>query len=116
VDELAIRRQPVGISDETIAKLKAANPGAELVLLQAAGEEAVFRTPPYAEWKRFKSLYLDPAQRPMALETLVFGCLVHPAATDMREVLNRRPALAEVFGERLASAAGMGAEAVEKKL
>jgi hypothetical protein len=104
------------LGKEQLAKVRADNPGLELHHIVAGDEEIVVKSPPRAEWKRFRAMYLDPAQRPLALETLLFGCLVHPDAAGLNAILERRPAFAEVFGEKLASAAGLGTEAVEKKL
>lgn len=101
--------------DDVLEKVRAANPGVDLVPLEALGVGAVFKSPPRAEWKRFRAMYMNPAQQADAFEALVFGCLLHPAPDEFRRALERKPALAELFGGKLAEAAGIGAEVVEKK-
>lgn len=100
---------------ELLERMKGEHPGEDLLSLRSGSAVAIFRSPPYAEWKRFRSLFLDPAKRSDALETLVYGCLVFPTAPELRVMINRKPALAESWGGHLAAAAGMGAEVVEKK-
>jgi len=100
---------------DLLEKLRADNPGEELLLLRSGNVVAVFRSPPYQEWKRFRTMYHDEAKRADALETLVFGCVVFPTPQELRAGLNRRPALYEAWGNRLADAAGGGAEVIEKK-
>jgi hypothetical protein len=106
---------PNAIEPDVLEKLRAANPGVELVQLEALGIGFVFKSPPRAEWKRFRAMYNNPAQQADAFEALVFGCLLHPTADDLRRALDRKPALAELFGAKLADAAGISAEVIEKK-
>ncbi len=100
---------------ELLDRLKAEHPDEELVLFRSGTCIGVFRSPPYKEWKRFRAMFLNEASRADALETLVLGCVVFPTAAELRASLQRRPALFEGWGNRLAAAAGMGAEVVEKK-
>ncbi len=120
-DELARARAKAAGSEEilpasTVERLKAEHPGVDLHLLNAGAMTAVFKAPPYAEWRRFKTMYMDTAQRPMAMEALCFGCLVYPTAVEFREMLQRKPAIAESFGSRLVALAAPEEELVEKKL
>ena len=100
---------------ELFERIKAEHPGEDLILCRSLGQVAVFRSPPYAEWKRFKAMYLDAAKRGDANETLAYGCLVFPTSQELRVIFNKKPALADLWASSLASAAGMGAEVVEKK-
>ena len=115
VPELVVAPEMDEADDDLLNKLRADHPGDELILYRSGNILGVFRSPPYQEWKRFRTMYTDPAKRADALETLVMGCLVFPTATELRARINRRPALYEAWGSELAAAAGMGAEVVEKK-
>jgi hypothetical protein len=106
----------MGISEQQIAKAKAEHADTTLYLYTVGEDQVVMKTPPPAEWTRFRTMYMDAAQRPRAMHALVYGCLVCPSAAEFGQMLERRPALCEVFGEKLSTAAGLGAEVEEKKL
>lgn len=120
-DVARARAAKSGASDEPLSaaiieKLKAEHAGIDLRLMSADGFTAVFKAPPWPEWKRFRALYMDAARRPDALETLCYGCLVYPSAEEFRAMLGRKPALAESWGAKLVAAAGPEQEGIEKKL
>ncbi len=121
MDELAARRaQDEGSSSfpaEVIERVKLAHPNSELrELTTEEGIAIICKAPNRGEYKRFKSMVVDPAQKSMALEALLFGCCVHPSTSELGSLLERRPAYAEVYGEKLAGWAGAGQEVTEKKL
>lgn len=120
MDELAKRRAPLEpgeLADDLVAKIKAENPNVELHLLATPqGETVVCKAPSRAEYKRFRAMIIDPGQRPNALETLLVACVVWPTRNEVHALLDRRPGLAEVFGDKLAGIAGVGEDLVEKKL
>lgn len=103
------------ISDETIAEVKAKHAGADLRLLDAGGEQIIVKVPNRGEWKRFRTM-LTSGDATVASETFVQGCLVYPSTAELGAMLERLPALGQVFAERLAAMAGAGRDATEKKL
>lgn len=122
MNELAARRaqddeKPQGFSDEVIADVKAKHPNTELrMYVTEEGGAVICKAPNRGEYKRFRSMIVNPDQRAMALETLLFGCCVHPPTSELGAMLERRPGWAEVFGDKLSGWAGAGQEVTEKKL
>lgn len=109
--------EPTDLSPETIDRLKAAHPGAELrAFASSEGDLVVCKAPSRGEYKRFLSMVSNPDQRSMAPETLFLGCVVHPEAVEVTRMLERRPGLGVLFGSRLSTWAGSDQEVVEKKL
>lgn len=88
----------------------------EVYLVRAAGAEVVVRPPRRAEYRRFRALVMDESRRADALERLVRDCTVHPAPEELDDLLERKPALAEVVGAKLLELAGAQEEAEIKKL
>lgn len=78
------------------------------------------------EWRRFKQASSDPQKRSGAAEALFRSCCVwaQGATTTERpevtravdEMLARRPAIADTFGNRTAELLGLDSEAEAKKL
>lgn len=101
------------INDKTLAELKAKHPELELHHLVRGDVDVVVKSPGRGEWKKFRAEQSDDKKRPEALERLVRSCCVHPAAEELDAMLERRPAVAEVFGMQLMELAGGGE--VEKK-
>lgn len=70
---------------------------------------------PKADWKRFRSMASDDAQRADALETLTWACVVYPDAAGFGAMLEERPGLAEKIGGKLVDMAGGEKSAEVKK-
>jgi hypothetical protein len=106
------------ITEDKIATLKVENPGFELHLLTNDDTEAqvVVKTPSEGEWRRFRSMSSDDAQRAMALRALVLGCVVYPTMPEFAAMLDRRPGLAETFGSKLVDIAGVSMATTVRKL
>ena len=106
------------MTDEQIAKLKQAHPDAELSHIKDdnTGAEVVVKTPNDGEWRRFRSMSSDDAQRANALRTLVIACVVHPAPAEFMAMLERKPGLAETFGNKLVEIAGVSLATTVRKL
>lgn len=104
------------IAEDIITAVKTKHPGMELRMLSTEEAAIIARCPSRGDYKRFRDMFLDPAKRSGALETLVYACTLHPPSEAVGAMLEKRPGLAETFGEKLASWAGLGQEAVEKKL
>lgn len=81
----------------------------ELVLVAAekAGEVAALRHPTRAEYQRFKQHRTDQRNRTTALERLVEACILIPNAAEFERVLEKKPVLADTFGEKLLEEAGL---------
>lgn len=101
--------------------------GDDVLDLEHDGHRAYFLTPPRPEWRRFMKFSSNADKRSGALEELDLGCVVHvgggavPQSREVaREMLNalfdRRPGLAETFGNALCKKAGLDGEAEAKKL
>lgn len=103
------------IDDKTLAEIKKNHPG-ELHLLEHQGYEVVVRSPPPTEWKRFRSLISDEAQRSGALETLCRACIVYPEGQELTDLFIAKPGLNETFGNELTELAGLAKGATRKKL
>jgi len=106
------------LTDEHVAKLKEANPGAELstLTLEDLGIDAVVKTPSEGEWKRFRAMSSDDAQRSSALRTLVFACVVFPASAEFAALVARKPGIVESLGNKLVEIAGVSMAVTVRKL
>jgi hypothetical protein len=78
-----------------------------IVAAEKAGEVAAMRRPTRAEYQRFKQHRLDQRYRITALERLVESCLLVPTPAEFERVLEKKPVLADTFGERLLEEAGL---------
>ncbi len=79
-----------------------------------AGEDTIIAVPPSRMvWRRFKMTMQDERKRPDAFEVLLRDCVKHPEPAEIEAMLNRKPGLAETFGDSLCELAGAGLE-VEK--
>lgn len=120
MDELAARRaqdENEGFPADVIAAVKAQHPSLELrMLMTEDGGAVICKAPNRGEYKRFRQMVIDPDKRAMALETLLYGCCVHPPKDELNAMLEHRPGWAEVFGDKLSGWAGAGQEVTEKKL
>ena len=110
----------MALEQKLIDDLKAAHGSAVHIHIPETKFDAeldiVFKRPPRAEWKRFRSMIFDDAQKPDALETLAKACVLHPSPEEFVRLLAERPALAEKVGGELTGLAGGGGEAEAKKL
>lgn len=83
---------------EVLEKLKQQNPRAELFSLRSGADEVVVKSPSLVEWKRFRTFAADERRRADAVETILRACTVFPAPDQLQAMLERRPALCEIFG------------------
>lgn len=106
------------ITEEQIAKHKAANPGAELHVISNAdtGIEVLVKVPNEGEWKRFRTMGSDDAQRPLALRQLVLACIQEPSPAEFMGILAQRPGLSETFGADLVELAGVSRANTRRKV
>jgi hypothetical protein len=78
--------------------------------------EVVVKKPPRGEYKRFRSMSLDADERADAIETIARACVVYPDAAGFSALLEDRPALAEVVGNKVLEMAGAEGKIEAKKL
>jgi hypothetical protein len=126
MNELAARRTQADQDDEgpipqsVIDEVKAKHPGIDLKLLtvenDGVGGAAIFRSPTKGEYKRWRSMMIDPAQRLEGNEAIVFGCLVYPSVAELRNLFEKRPGFADTWADKLTDWAGGGQRVTEKKL
>lgn len=106
------------ITEEQQAKVKAANPGVELHLLEADPweEDIIVRVPPEATWMKWQSAQLEKENVRGAMKDLVNESLVFPSALDVAAMYDRRPALVEEFAYGIRRIAGVIQAVKLKKL
>ena len=103
------------IESDLLARLRSEH-GDDLHKLEASEVSIVARPPTNAEYRRFRAKTADERTRPDALEELALSCLIHPSRAEFEKILQRKPALADVFGAKLLEIAGITGEADAKKL
>ena len=81
-----------------------------------AGEYAVLvRAPTRGEYKRFRAESLDERKRAEAVEHLCRSCVVYPDPAAFDALLDRKPALADIFGAKVLELEGAAGEAEARK-
>lgn len=103
------------LTEEKFNELQAAHPGARLSAVTVAGHDIVVKAPPRAEWKRYKTMVLDPAKRVEANATLVMATVVYPPLDVFDLIVNDRPAIIERVWDYVTDLAGASDAVVEKK-
>jgi hypothetical protein len=86
-----------------IARLKERH-GA-VVILTGAGEQVIVRRPTPDDWRTFRR-DASGRRRHLAAERFFRACCLHPAGRELDELLERRPAAAESFLDKLLELAG----------
>ncbi len=94
------------MDDKTLGELKAQH--GEVHVLGGSGELVVVKPPTRAAWKRFKTWLSDDRRKADAFEALLVDCIVFPSRDEVDKMLDRKPALAEAFGNKLFELAGGG--------
>lgn len=101
------------IDDSKLSELEAEH--GEVFVLTEGGETAVFKRPTRAQYRRFRSERLDDRKASTALETLFSGCLVYPPAKEFDAVIDRKPALPDLFASKLLDVASGAEDPAQKK-
>lgn len=104
------------MTEETIAELKLANPGRELVMLSSSAAEVVAKVPSLVEMGELRNRISDKAKSGNAMEWLVRSCIVYPPREQLNELLTRKPVLIEKWYQKLEAEAGASEEVEVKKL
>lgn len=88
----------------------------EVVEIRGADYHCVFRRPTRGEYKRFRGMANNPAQKPDAAEMIARATVVHPSSGDFDKLLERRPGIPEQLGsnDRFATMMGLQGEADSK--
>lgn len=100
---------------KTLEAIREKHPSCVVLSAKAGSDliEVAVVPPSRHAWRRFKACITDERKKPDAFELLVRDCTVHPDPAGLEAMLDRRPALAETFGDALCELAGAGLE-VEK--
>jgi hypothetical protein len=125
--EIRAAAEAVASEREALRRALIAKHGDEVHELETQGHRAYFLSPPRPEWRRFMKFSMSPDKRSGALEELTTGCVVHvgggtapmekAVARQMLDKLyDRKPGLAETFGNGLTKLAGLDDAADAKKL
>lgn len=106
------------ITEEEIAALKIANPGAELaeVAFAALGVELVVKTPSQADYGAQRAAEVSSNDPYGVMLGFVLRHVVKPGPVDTQKIFVAHPALVEKVNTRLFEAAGIRAESTVKKL
>ncbi len=86
----------------------------DVAVLSAEGYEVAVKRPGRAEYGKWRKRSGDPATRPEATEVLFRDCCVDPEPAAVGAMLDKRPALGDVFGAECLKLAGLSAEADAK--
>jgi len=82
-----------------VQKLRAEH--GEVFELTEGGETILARRPTRADWRKFKAARADDKKKIVALEEVFEACLLLPELDEFDRVLERKPALADTFGQLL---------------
>lgn len=106
------------ITEEQIAKTKAANPGVEMHLLEAEpwDESIIVRVPTEANWMKWRNAIREGENIRGAQKDLVNDSLLFPTPLEMSAIYDRRPALVEEFASGISKIAGVIQSVKAKKL
>lgn len=102
------------LNPETIANLKEKH--SDIYLLEAGEHEVVVRPPTRGEYRRFRAMATDDRKKPEAVETLLRDCVLYPESAEIERLLEKKPALADIFGGKVLELAGATEEARGKQL
>jgi hypothetical protein len=109
----------MGISEEKIEELVTEHGKGNLHLLNDPddeGDEIVVRRPTRMEYHRFKLGIEDEKKHQKAIEQIIRDCTVFPSKTDLDAMLERRPGLADAWGQAIMKLAGAAKGVEAKKL
>lgn len=104
----------VSIPEEKLLELEERYPEGHLIT-GPEGHQIFVNRPGRKEWKRFVQAVEVPGKRMDALEQLVQDCRVFPEKAALDAMLDSRPALGGIFGQRCLTLAGLVGEAEVKK-
>jgi hypothetical protein len=102
------------IPDEVIAKLKLEHKNLRKVVVKDGA--VVFRGPTPQEWDQFQEEFGDKELRGAATKRLVLNCRAWPEEAEFLKMLERKPALVQIFGNHVAEQAGLVKEIEVKDL
>lgn len=95
------------LSQDDIEKLKTQHLRIAHVVGKDNVWECVFRKPTRSEYKRFRAMAVNDAQKPEAQEWLAVQCVVYPTREGFDDLLNDYPAIPEGAAGELIALTGM---------
>lgn len=101
----------MAVDPAVLEDLKAQHTDTELAPYTAGGYDVVLRTPTRQMWRKFRTMGADPSKRGDAVEALFLDAVVYPDKKSVAAMLTKKPALAEVFGDKAVTLAGGAEEA-----
>lgn len=112
------------ITDEIVARVKAANPGTDLHQIEhdKLPEYAIIRAPSKGEWDIYVTTRDGDAEtgtksKPIdAMEMLVSTCVLFPLKDELERQISRAPALREAWVAEIVEIAGITRGTKRKKL
>lgn len=110
----------MALADDELAALRSKHGLVALVSFKesefAPAAEVVVKKPPRGEYKRYRAMLFDDAQRPEALETLARACAVYPDGPALEKMADDRPSMWERVGAKVTQLAGGEDDVSLKKL
>jgi hypothetical protein len=94
------------LSPEDLSKLETEHKRIAHVIGKNAAWEVVIRKPTRPEFKRFKSMAMNPAQQADALEHMIRTIVVYPSRAAFDALLEDYPAIPAAFDAQLAELTG----------
>lgn len=105
-------------TDDDIKKVKLANPGTDLHLIEhpVLPIDFIVRGPSKPEWALFRQRNGNDAEKGSAEEMLYETCAIWPEKKERDEVVARYPAVVNMVAGELAEIAGATQQASHRKL
>ena len=110
----------MALAEDEIARLRSQHGIVALVSFKesefAPAADVVVKMPPRGEYKRYRAMLFDEAQRPGALEQLARVCTVYPDKEGLERMEHDRPSMWERVGAKVTALAGGDDDVSVKKL
>ena len=102
------------LSKEEIASLESTHKRVAHIIGRNGAWEVVLRKPTRAEYKRFRSMLHNDAQKADATESLARTCVVYPSREAFDSMLDEYPAIGDAAGGVLGELVGFTADQMGK--
>lgn len=84
--------------------------------IESSGVSIIVKAPSRGAWKRFRTSAQNERQRVNAVGNLLRDCLVWPDHNAFEQILEKQPALEDVFAGEVVEIAGAAEATTRKKL